>query len=146
MSNGGGNMEFFEWDEKYSTKVQEFDNDHKKLFDLFNGVYQQVFDCEDLEEERKLTKQTLFELLEYVKYHFTAEEELMLEFDYPEYVEHKKEHTYYINEVNKFVEQHNKGAAALSFPTFMFLKDWITKHILGRDKDYGQFFNDKGIK
>jgi len=146
MSDGGVAMEFFEWDKKYSTKVQEFDNDHKKLFKLFNGVYQQVFKCEDLEEERNLTKQTLVELLEYVKYHFTAEEDLMVKFNYSEYVAHKKEHTYYINEVNKFVEQHKKGTVALSFPTFMFLKDWITKHILGRDKEYGQFFNDKGIK
>lgn len=139
-------MEFFEWDEKYSTKIQEFDNDHKKLLELFNGVYQQVFECEDLEEERNLTNKTLIQLLEYVKYHFTAEEELMIKFNYPSYVEHKKEHEYYIEEVNKFVQQHNNGVAALSFPTFMFLKDWITKHILGRDKDYGQFFNNKGIK
>lgn len=139
-------MEFFEWGEKYSTKIQEFDNDHKKLFKLFNGVYQQVFECEDLEEERNLTKKTLTKLLEYVKYHFTAEEELMIKFNYPAYVEHKKEHEYYIEEVNKFVQQYNNGVAALSFPTFMFLKEWITKHILGRDKDYGQFFNNKGIK
>lgn len=142
---GGIKVAFFKWDEAYSTNVQEFDNDHKKLIDLFNGVYKQVFECEDLEEERVLTHQTLVELLEYVKYHFTAEEELMIKFNFPQYVEHKKEHEYYIQEVNKFLEQHNEGVVALSFPTFMFLKEWITKHIMVRDKSYGKFFNDNGI-
>lgn len=28
-------MEFFSWDEKYSTNVEEFDADHKKLISLF---------------------------------------------------------------------------------------------------------------
>lgn len=136
---------FFEWDEKFNTNIQRFDDDHKKLFSLFNGVYQQVFECGNLEEERALTEKILVELLEYVKYHFSAEENLMIQLDYSEYLEHKKEHNYYIAEVNKFVDQHNKGAVALSFSTFMFLKEWIAKHILKSDKDYGQFFNDKGV-
>lgn len=137
---------FFEWDEKFNTNIQTFDDDHKKLFSLFNGVYQQVFECGDLEEERALTEKILVELLEYVKYHFSAEEDLMIQLDYTGYLEHKKEHNHYIAEVNKFVDQHNNGAVALSFPTFMFLKEWITKHIQKSDKDYGQFFNDRGIK
>ncbi|MDF2633413.1 MAG: hemerythrin-like metal-binding protein [Pelosinus sp.] len=140
------NMDFWEWDEKFTTNVQEFDDHHKELLNLFNKVYQQVFECGDLEEERNLTETTLVELLEYVKYHLLAEEKLMIQFAYPEYLEHKKQHEYYIDEVNKFVNQHNNGAVALSFPTFMFLKDWIIKHILRSDKEYGQFFNDKGIK
>lgn len=139
-------MEFFEWDESFATNVQRFDDDHRNLLTLFNGVYHHVFECENLEEERELTQKTLVKLLEYVKYHFSAEEELMLQFDYPQYVSHKKEHGYYIAEVNKFLDQHKKGAAALSFPTFMFLKEWITKHILVRDKEYGEFFHAKGIR
>jgi hemerythrin len=139
-------MIFFEWDEKFTTSIQKFDDDHKKIFSLFNGVYQEVFECGDLEEERELTKNTLVELLEYVKYHFSAEERLMIQFDYPEYLAHKKEHDHYTAEVNKFVDLHNKGAVALSFPTFMFLKEWITKHILISDKAYGQFFHDKKIR
>ncbi|SFL30964.1 bacteriohemerythrin [Pelosinus propionicus] len=139
-------MEFFEWDESFSTKIQRFDDDHKKLLILFNNVYHRVFECENLEEERELTQETLVELLNYVTYHFSAEEELMMQFGYPQFLEHKKEHGSYIAEVNKFLDQHKKGAAALSFPTFMFLKEWIAKHILVRDKEYGQFFNDKGIR
>lgn len=139
-------MDFLEWNETFSTNIQRFDDDHKNLLLLLKNVYHQVFECKDLEEERELTQKTLLELAEYVKYHFSAEEELMLQHDYPHYLEHKREHAYYIAEVTKFLDQHKKGAVALSFPTFMFLKEWITKHILIRDKEYGQFFNDRGIR
>jgi len=136
-------MGFFDWNEKYSTNIAEFDADHKKIISLFNEVYDKVFQCEDLEAERKLTEQTLHKLSEYIQYHFTAEEELMIKLDYPEYKEHKQEHDHYINEVNKLVVEYEQGGVALSFPTFMLLKDWITKHIVGTDQKYVSFFMEK---
>lgn len=139
-------MGFFDWNEKYSTNIAEFDADHKKIISLFNEVYDKVFQCEDLEAERKLTEQTLHKLSEYIQYHFTAEEELMIKLDYPEYKEHKQEHDHYINEVNKLVVEYEQGGVALSFPTFMLLKDWITKHIVGTDQKYGSFFMGKKVK
>ena len=136
-------MEFFSWDEKYATNIEEFDADHKQIISLFNEVYDKVFKCEDIDDERQLTKQTLHKLSEYVVYHFTAEENLMIKLDYLEYKQHKLEHDYYINEVNKLVVEYEQGGVALSFPTFMLLKDWITRHILGTDQKYGPFFMNK---
>lgn len=139
-------MVFLDWDEQYTTNVQKFDNDHKQLFIIFNGVYNQIFECESLEDERKLTKETLFDLLEYTKEHFTAEEEMMVKFSYTEYDEHKQEHDNFIIEVNKLLVQYNQGIVALSFPMFMLLKEWILNHIMVCDKKYGEFFNEKGVK
>lgn len=142
----GANMAFLEWNETFSTNIRQFDEDHKKMFFLLQNVYHQVFECKDLEEERELTERTLMELADYVAYHFSAEEKLMQQYQYPDYLAHKKEHAYYIGEVNKLLDQHKRGAVALSFPTFMTLKDWINKHILIRDKKYETFFKDRGIE
>jgi len=139
----GASMEFFSWNEKYSTNVEKIDADHKKIISLFNEVYDKVFQCEDIDAERELTKQTLNKLLAYIQYHFTAEEELMMKHDYPAYIEHKQEHDYYIAEVNKLLVEYEQGGVALSFPTFMLLKDWIAKHILGTDQKYGPFLRNK---
>lgn len=136
---------FFEWDENFYTNIDEFDNHHKKLLSLFNEVYDKVFQCENIDEERELTQQTLHELTEYIKYHFVAEEELMLKFRYPAYEEHKKQHDYYIMEINKLEIEHKQGGLALSFNLFSLLKDWFVKHILLTDKEYEQFFYEKGI-
>lgn len=139
-------MDFLNWDEKYSVTIQEFDEHHKHLINLINEVYKKVFECDDMDEERNLTHRTLTNLLEYIKYHFTAEEELMIKLDYPEYELHKAKHDYYVNEVNKIVDEHEKGGIALSFTVFMMLKDWIMIHILVEDKQYSEFFHEKGIQ
>lgn len=139
-------MAFLNWDENFSTNVQEFDAHHKQLISLLNDVYEKVFECEDIDDERELTQQTVHNLVEYIHYHFTAEEDLMIKLGYPGYLEHKQQHDYYINEVNKIAAEHKQGGGALSFTTFMLLKDWITKHILGTDKEYEQFFHEKGVK
>lgn len=139
-------MEFLTWDEKYSVGIQDFDEHHKQLIDLLNEVYKKVFECENIDEERNLTQQILSDLLQYVKYHFTAEETMMMDFGYPDYAEHKKKHDYYINEIDKIVAEHKNGEAALSFSVFTVLKDWITIHILVEDQQYSQFFHENGIR
>jgi len=139
-------MEFFKWDEKYCTNIQEFDADHKKLISLFNKVYDKVFQCKDIDAERELTDETLNELGDYVREHFMAEEKLMLKFGYPKYEEHKQKHDDFIKEVNKLIDQHIQGEVALSFSMFVLVKDWITHHILMMDKEYGRFFNERDIK
>lgn len=146
FKNRGADMTFFNWDEKLATNIEEFDTHHKHLISLFNDVYEKVFKCEDLDEERELTQQTLHNLTEYIRYHFSAEEALMIKFDYPGYLEHKKEHDYYIKEVHKLETEHQQGGVALSFTAFVLLKDWIAKHILGTDKEYEEFFESKGVK
>ncbi|WP_378953474.1 bacteriohemerythrin [Pelosinus sp. sgz500959] len=139
-------MNFYNWDEKFSVGIRDFDEHHKELIDLLNEVYKKVFQCEDIDEERILTQKTLSNLLEYTKYHFTAEEALMKELDYPEYEEHKGKHDYYINEIDNIVQDHKKGGVALSFTVFMMLKEWIMVHILVEDKQYSQFFKENGIQ
>ena len=139
-------MTFFCWDENFTTDIQEFDEHHKQLVHLFNDLYEKVFKCEDIDDERKLTQDTLNSLLDYMRYHFTAEEKLMENLDYPGYAEHKQQHDYYVDAVHKILVEHQEGRAALSFAVFTLLKDWIVTHILGEDKEYVQFFKEKGIK
>lgn len=134
-------MAFFTWDDTYTTNILSIDEDHKNLIDLVNHLYVSVFECEDIEEERELTGKILAELMEYTKYHFTAEESLMKKYDYPDYEEHRKVHDWFVEEVNKLLSEYNSGAFALSFTTFSFLKDWISSHILVVDKKYEPFLS-----
>lgn len=38
------------------------------------------------------------------------------------------------------------GQTALGASTMTFLKDWISKHIMGTDMEFGKFLNSKGAK
>ncbi len=136
-------MSILKWNEKYQTGVKQFDQEHQQLLQRFNDLYTNIFECETLEQECKLTADVLQDLLDYVKYHFTAEEELMQKYQYPEYEEHRKAHGYFIKEVAALLTKHEGGELALSFPIFTFVKDWIDNHILIVDKRYSDFFKNK---
>lgn len=138
-------MAFFNWDENFSVHIQEFDAHHKQLISLCNELYEKVFECEDLDEERALTQEILHQFVVYINYHFRAEEELMVKLGYPNYQEHKQKHDECIKEVEKIETEHREGGVALSFTAFMFLKEWISIHILGTDKEYEQFFHERNI-
>lgn len=133
-------MSILKWSEKYETGVAKFDAEHQQLIERFNNLYESIFECETLEAEHLLTAEVLQELLDYIKTHFSGEEELMQAYQYPEYEDHKKEHDRFIEEVKALLQQHQGGELALSFPLFSFLKGWIEEHIMVVDKRYSDFF------
>jgi len=40
----------------------------------------------------------------------------------------------------------NAGLAGVASEALKYLKDWLTKHILGTDMQYKEFFQKKGVK
>ena len=63
-------MPLFVWNDSYSVKVAELDNQHKKLIGLINQLYDAM-----KEGKGKDVLEVIFtELIEYTKNHFSAEE------------------------------------------------------------------------
>ena len=48
--------------------------------------------------------------------------------------------------VSGFKEGLEKGKMSLTIEVINFLSDWLKKHIMGTDKKYSQFFNEKGFE
>ena len=139
-------MNFIQWNNLYITDIELVDEHHQKLFSLVNSLYRGVFECQDLTEERCLTKSILAELKDYIDYHFTAEEQLMSKYNYPEYIQHLEEHNLFRREIASLSEQLDAGKFALSFPMFEFLRNWLTNHILISDKKYSPWVIECGVK
>lgn len=129
-------MAFMEWKSNYETKVDPFDEHHHRLFDLINQLYEGVFQCQDLSDEQQLTSKTLKELADYVQYHFEAEEKFMRDMNFSGLEVQMKQHQVFAAKVLLLQNQHESGQATLSLDTFLFLKDWLSEHILGLDKQY----------
>lgn len=129
-------MPFVEWSAKLFTDIPIIDDHHHQLVDLINALYDGVFNCENLEQERNLTQYTLLELLRYAEYHFAAEEKLMLACNYPGCEGHKQEHAQFVHRVGELLTDYKQGKPVLSFDTFLFLKEWLTSHIARTDQQY----------
>lgn len=63
-------MSIFIWNDRFTVRVEEFDNHHKKLMDLANLLHSKMM----MGKGREVLEPILGELKEYTKYHFAAEE------------------------------------------------------------------------
>lgn len=135
-------MSMINWSTNLSVNINSIDNQHKKLIDLINSFYDNI--------NQGSPKAKMLELItalkEYTVYHFSTEEKLMKQFNYPDYVSHKSEHDKFVSSVFSFEERYNTGKLLLSLEITSFIKDWVAKHIMGTDKKYSDFFISKGVK
>lgn len=136
-------MAFAEWQETYSVNIKEFDAHHQELLTLINNLYDNILECKNIIQEQPFIGEALTALKDYSDYHFKAEEELMLKYEYPGYELQKEEHEQFKMYVNQLIEQYEKGTLTLSFPIIDFLKDWLLLHVLKIDKQYGPYLNEK---
>ena len=90
-------------------------------------------------------KQALDAVVDYTKYHFQREEELMAKHDYPLLEAHKAEHERMIAKVGGYISSYEKTGHKALEDLGDFLKDWLVNHINGTDKAYGPFLNERGV-
>jgi len=135
-------MAFINWTEELSVGVTLFDNDHKELIALANRLHDSI----TVGSQHGVLAPILNELVKYTIFHFGHEEGMMLQYAYPEYEKHKKEHDSLIDKVQDYNNQVAEGKTSISLSLIGFLKDWLVNHIMGSDKEYKEFFVKKGIK
>jgi hemerythrin len=133
--NTGGAMAFFVWTDKYSVGIQQIDDQHKRLVELVNDLYEAMTAGRGSE-----VLGTVFNnLLVYTRTHFAEEETLMQQCGFPGFSEHKQLHERLTQQVIDLGEQFRDGRNSLTVPVATFLKDWLVKHIQGTDKKYVPF-------
>ncbi|MCU7920832.1 MAG: bacteriohemerythrin [Candidatus Thiodiazotropha sp. (ex Epidulcina cf. delphinae)] len=134
--------QFVSWDDSLSVGIQAIDDEHQKLLTLINNLQTAVL----YPTGESFERHALSELVDYTKYHFRREEELMQEYDYPEYELHKRQHHEMIERVLVFLDAYEKDREATIDEMTVFLKTWLTNHIAGTDQKYSQFLRDKGVR
>jgi hemerythrin len=134
---------YVEWEDKYSVGVKQIDEQHKKLLDFTNELYDACGAGRD--EADKLFKQTIKKSVDYVKVHFKDEEELMLANNYSEYPSHKKKHEEFIMQILEDVKNYETGRKFVPNNFVRFLRDWLLEHIAITDKKLQKYLNDRGV-
>ncbi len=133
---------FIEWSNDLSVGIEEIDAQHKVLVDLLNEVHEAIQQGRTLE----VTKSIIERLDEYTRVHFAVEESLMRILHYPDYERHKEEHDKLIEQLRELRAKLDSGKGAIGFDLALFLKGWLTKHIMEGDKRYAPYFLSQGIQ
>ena len=134
-------MPLIQWNDSYSVKVAEIDQQHKKLIAMINDLFAAM----QQGKGKDVLGTILNGLVAYTGTHFTTEEQYFDRFGYPETVAHKKEHANFVAKVMDFKKSFDAGQLGLSLNVMNFLSDWLTHHIQNVDKRYGPLFNEKGL-
>ena len=125
------------WGETFSTGIESIDKQHRHLVALTNQLYKACMVGGD--SSNKAFKESMKRVVEYVRFHFHTEQEILEKINYPDILKHKKEHEALIMQILDFST--NKAGAKRFVPNnfVRFLKDWIVSHIAHSDKMYGRY-------
>jgi hemerythrin len=125
-------MALFTWYNKYSVNNEELDSHHKKLFNIFNRLYENCIKAEN----NNCIVPILDELLLYADYHFKAEEKYMVDTGYKDIMNHTQMHCYFIERVMEMQQVENKNDYDAIKGLIVFLGNWLLLHIIQEDKKY----------
>ncbi|MCW8905928.1 MAG: bacteriohemerythrin [Sedimenticola sp.] len=123
------------WDKTLSVAVDEIDEDHRRLVELFN-IFSRAVEENDPPEYREAV---LDELIACTIWHFRHEERLMLKYDYPGFAGHKAEHDDLVESAAEFQKKYLQHEGKMDEADFDYLEQWLTGHILVVDMKLGEW-------
>lgn len=134
-------MAFMIWNDQLSVGVRVIDDDHRKMICMINDLYEAILAGDASERLEGI----IDGLVVYTRIHFAREERFFRQVNYPDAIEHKKEHDLFTRRVIELDARSRRSGENLSLEVMVLLKDWLFEHILGADKRFGPFFNEMGI-
>lgn len=125
------------WDKILSVGVDEIDEDHRKLVNIFNILNHSVME----EDSPDYLAATLEELINCTAWHFSHEERLMLKHRYEGIEEHKAEHQELLKSARELQQEILQTDKHVVNQQVEFLERWLTLHILTTDLRLGTYLS-----
>jgi hemerythrin-like metal-binding protein len=125
------------WQNSYSVGIKLIDEQHMELIRLTNKLFTSCLAGQ--ERSISIFLNTIHEAVDYTSYHFGTEEKIMERIIYPDYINHKKEHTEFVREVFTKVDEFKSGKIFTPLQFVYFLRDWVLHHIAVNDKKLGEY-------
>ena len=135
--------QFLVWNDRYSVGIDFMDEQHRRLVEFANELYDGVFAALEASEFKKKREESfkacMSASVDYVKTHFSAEEDLMRSLGYPKFPEHKTAHEEFVRQVLEVSQRFEKGDQQMGKHFVYFLRDWLLEHIGVVDKELGMY-------
>ncbi len=125
------------WTEDLRTGADDIDAQHKELIYRLNALLSACIHQKGLEEIGRYMEF----LMEYVSYHFAAEEREMTTYRYPGLERHEQEHEQFKREINALNREIRVSGARMTLVQTMLWasSEWFIQHIKGTDREMAQY-------
>ena len=115
--------------------IEEIDDDHSKLINLFNLLNHSTMEGAATDYVGAI----LEELKNCTVWHFSHEERLMIKYGYEGYEEHRTDHQDLINGIKELQQKFLQAGKLDEKEDLEFLEHWLTEHILVSDTRLASF-------
>ncbi|MDR1576522.1 MAG: bacteriohemerythrin [Treponema sp.] len=132
----------YEWDSSLETGHEKIDNQHKQLIAALNNIVSASAEGKGKEEIFK----TVEFLTGYTVMHFSTEEKLQVQYDYPDYLVHKRYHDEFkitVGELTGRLVREGPTEEMIGIVTNA-IGEWLLNHIKGDDFRMAAFVKAKG--
>jgi hemerythrin len=87
----------------------------------------------------------LSELVDYAYCHFSTEGKYFRLHQFPNFDVHKSKHDLMKGLVADLKRKYDANEGMIILEVMELLKDWLSDHVLGSDRKYGSFLNERGV-
>lgn len=128
-------MPLLSWKPEYSVNDAELDSHHRKMFNIFNTVYENVMHSPEVDSVLPV----IGELLGFVRYHISAEEQHMRERGFHEIDVHIATHREFTSKIEMLKTHYCHGNnLEVARELIVVLGTWLLQHVLTEDKKYSE--------
>jgi len=133
-------MSLIDWNpDKLSVNDETMDEQHQKWVKLINDL-----DDSLLSKDKKASPILLVrEMLAYAEYHFSEEEKLMRDINYPGHEQHIELHANFRTKLRVLESEVKEGYLVRGTQIMKMMKNWLELHIAVDDRHYGEFIASK---
>jgi hemerythrin len=124
-------MAHLKWSSDLDIGVDLIDEQHKRIVKYINELY----DAQRAKDAAK-AGEVIEDLVDYTVSHFSFEESMMEQANYPFLAAHQKVHALFIKRVGTFIERYEAGEDVID-ELLTTLQKWLINHIRNEDGDYG---------
>lgn len=123
------------------TGIEEIDEQHNRIIDLINQLYEAFIN----NQSKKEIKEILKNIADFSAYHFSTEERYFKQFGYENSAEHIQSHKRFLDKINNFRKDYQEGKSINIQDMMLYLQSWTANHFGEYDQDFIQLFNDNGL-
>jgi len=115
--------------------LQEQEQEHQQLIDLLDALDLCISNGDSANKVSKY----LSDFVALAEEHFKNEEEIMETYEYPEILNHKKEHANLLEQLFILKNKLDNGQTPFGKDYMQLLRNWLEEHLLGTDNMLEEF-------
>lgn len=129
--------DLIKWDDNYKIGYKRIDDQHKELVNIINDLYHSTeFENPENQKLNEAFRDALKKTVDYISFHFSYEEKIMMAINYNKLLEHSSSHKTFTQTIFDYVQSYESGSLDAINKLLKYLKEWLINHVLVSDKEF----------